>query len=141
MANNIKNAFIDMLQKNSWMDEGTRAKAIEKANKMGFNIAYPDQLTDDTKVDGYFSGLELQPNSLLHSVLNVLKFKRDKQIQDFRQPILKDDWREYGARAIEINAYSYGPLNAVGKFCDKKNHKFNGMKVNELNTLSFSFSY
>lgn len=117
MAKNIKSESIELLKRASWMDEVTRAKAIEKANAMDFNVAYPDELTDDAKLEEYYRKLELQPDSLLHSALNVQKFQRDKVISDFRKSVVKNDWREIGATAAEVNAFYYPSKNMLSKIC------------------------
>lgn len=123
-AKNIQNEFIEMLKRASWIDDSTREKAIVKANKMAINIAYPDELTDDTKLNEFYHGLELQPNSLLLSVLNVQKFARDTQIRDFRKPILKNDWREFGADAVDANALYSEPKNSLSMFFNTRYIRF-----------------
>lgn len=120
MATNIKAESIELLKRASWMDDITRAKAIEKANAMDFNVAYPDELTDDTKLEEYYSVLELQPDSQLHSALNVRKFIREKDTSDFRKPVVKNDWREIGAAATEVNAFYYPSKNMFSKVYNKE---------------------
>lgn len=106
------------------MDEKTRRIAIEKANAMGFNIGYPDELTDDNKLEVYYRELEVQPDSLLHSVLRARIFAKDKKIRDFRKPILKNDWRVIATRVTEVDAFYYPSMNSICKFCNKSNiHK------------------
>lgn len=117
LAKNIQSEFIEMLKRDSWMDDSTREKAIEKANLMAFNIAYPDELADDTKLDEFYHGLQLQKDSLLFSVLNVQKFAKDTQIREFLVPVT-NDWREFGANAVDVNALYDEPTNAFSKFCN-----------------------
>ena len=38
MITNIRNAFIEMLQNSTWMDNVSREKAIEKVNQADFPI-------------------------------------------------------------------------------------------------------
>lgn len=82
LARSIHKEFIKTLKKVSWMDESTRREAIAKANAMGFNMGYPDELTDHNKLEEYYRELELQPDSLLHSVLRIRKFTRNIKIKE-----------------------------------------------------------
>lgn len=74
LANSIRIEFLKMLGTVSWMDENTRKEAIRKANAMAFHVGYPDELLNDVKLDEYYHGLELQSDSIFHSILNVRKF-------------------------------------------------------------------
>lgn len=114
----IASEFIEMLKRATWIDEDTRKNATKKASAMGFNIAYPDELTDDAKLQEYYGGLELQPQSLLRSVLSIRKFAINKAINNFLAPILKNDWRRTGALQLEADTFFSAPLNAIGKLCN-----------------------
>lgn len=115
LASSIHKELIRMLKNTPWMDEKTRSAAIEKANAIGFNIAYPDELTDDNKLEEYYRELQLQPDSLLHSVLRVRNFLKNKKIQDFRAPIVKNDWRVIAKNVAEVDAFYYPSWNSVCK--------------------------
>lgn len=115
LAKTIHKYFINMLKKVPWMDERTRRSAIEKANAMGLNIGYPDEVTNDKKVEEYYRDLKLQPNSLLQSVLSVRKFSKDVKIREFPKPIVKNDWRIIATRVTEVDAFYYPSMNAIGK--------------------------
>lgn len=71
------------------MDEGTRAAAIEKAKSMTSHIAYPDELTDNNKLEEYYEGLELESNKLLQNVLRIRIFKDNHLIKKLRTPVNK----------------------------------------------------
>lgn len=116
LAKNIQNEFIEMLEKSSWMDEHTREKAIEKANTMTLNIGYPDEMTDDHRVEEYFRELELQPNSLLQSVLRVRQFQKNQKIHELRSSIVKNDWRDIALRAADVDAFYHPMMNSISKF-------------------------
>lgn len=119
MAKNIHKFFVNNLKKVPWMDERTRRYAVEKANAMGLNIAYPDEVTNDQKLEEYHRELKLQPNSLLESVLRIRTFLKNLKIREFRQPIVKNDWRIIASRVTEVDAFYYPSMNAIGEFCDK----------------------
>ncbi|CAF4214582.1 unnamed protein product, partial [Rotaria sp. Silwood2] len=47
MINNIRDVFIEMLDKSTWMDAESKEKAIEKAKVMDPHIGYPEYLGSD----------------------------------------------------------------------------------------------
>lgn len=108
LVTNIQKEFVNILRGVSWMDDGTRAAAIEKAKSMTSHIAYPDELIDNNKLEEYYQGLELEPDSLLQNVLRVRTFKDVHLIKKLRQPVNKTDWEAHTMPAT-VNA-AYSPL-------------------------------
>lgn len=99
------------------MDENTQYEAIRKANAMSFQIGYPDELTDDDKLDEYYRDLELKSDSLFQNVLRIRKFQQWHEIKDFRKPIgYENDWRERAKRAAMVNAFNIPVHNTIRKW-------------------------
>lgn len=121
LVNSIREEYIKILKEVSWMDEVTREAAIEKAKSMTSHIAYPDELTDNNKLEEYYDGLELDPETLLQNVLRIRTFKDNHLIKKLRQSVNKTDWETHTMPAT-VNA-AYSPLeNSIRKyswpFCD-----------------------
>lgn len=114
LVHSIHEEFLNILQNVSWMDEETKAAAIEKAHTVDYHIAYPDELTDNNKLEEYYDGLELDPNSYFQSILNIRKFNRDDSIDDLRKPVNKTDWENHSLPAI-VNAFYSLLENSVRK--------------------------
>ncbi|XP_049286496.1 neprilysin-2 isoform X11 [Anopheles funestus] len=109
MVNDIKNVFIDILEKVEWMDEVTRASALEKVSAMATHIGYPDELMDDGKIAEYYKDLEFQPDSnYLNTILYMNKFGTTKAFKKLRMPVNKTDWIKHSKPAI-VNAF-YSPI-------------------------------
>lgn len=89
------------------MDEKTRAAAIAKALAMHFHIAYTDELIDDKKLQAYYNGLELQADSLLHSILAIRKFRNQHLVAQLRMPINKTDWETHSMITAVNSFYSH----------------------------------
>lgn len=60
MIMHLRNSFADLVRQNDWMDEETKAVAIEKANSMINNIGYPDVTNDLPKLDKQYLGVRLR---------------------------------------------------------------------------------
>lgn len=57
MVSDIRAEFEEILKQVDWMDEKTRANAIDKARSMSTHIAYPDELLDDRKLEEFYEGV------------------------------------------------------------------------------------
>lgn len=115
LAKSIHEELLNALNRVSWMDERTRAAAIAKANAMYFHIAYPDELTDNKKLDEYYSSLELQPDSLLHSLMRIRQFNNDRLIHQLLKPINKTDWETH-SMILTVNAFYSHTENSIRMF-------------------------
>lgn len=117
LVGNIRDEFLKTLTTVPWMDEGTRAAAIEKANKMDFHIAYPNELIDNNKLNEYYNGLELETNSLFHNILRIRNYQTDHAINKLRKPVNKTDWETHSMPAV-VNAFYSLLENSIRKFID-----------------------
>lgn len=116
LVQRIHEEFLKTLQRVPWMDQETRTAALKKANAMNFHIAYSDELIDNSKLEEFYDGLELQSDSLLQSVLNIRKFNKHFQINQFREPVNKTDWRDRSTKTTRVDAYYSPPENSIRKY-------------------------
>ena len=57
MIDAVKAAFIERLDKNTWLDDNTREASKEKVRAITKMIAFPDQLYDDTYLNDLYAGV------------------------------------------------------------------------------------
>ena len=57
MVEYLRSAFADIIAGTEWMDETSRAAALEKLEKIDSYMAYPDWLLDDAEVNDYYGGV------------------------------------------------------------------------------------
>lgn len=112
MVGDIREQFTEILKNVEWMDETTRANALEKAAKMATHIAYPDELIDDAKLDKFYEKLEISSDMYLENILNVTKFGTEFSFGRLRQPVNKTDWVTHGRPAI-VNAFYSSIENSI----------------------------
>lgn len=122
LAEMIQDQFIDTLHTIPWMDDDSRAAAIVKANQMLLHVAYADELVDTNKLEEYFRGLDLTPDSLIHSLVQLHKFYDNRSINKLRRPVDKVDWETH-SKATQVNAF-YSPTE--NSIC---NIRFNRLNV------------
>ena len=56
MLKGIRETFYRILKRADWMDKVTNEKMIERLDHMEAMISYPDELTNETLIDGYYKG-------------------------------------------------------------------------------------
>ncbi|CAF0891456.1 unnamed protein product [Rotaria sordida] len=108
MINNIRDAFIEMLQGSTWMDVESKTKAIEKARSIDQHIGYPDYLAsnNNTKLDEDYAEYTFN-SSYIRNILKLLEIFAKENFQLLRKPVDKKDWDEYSAPSV-VNAF-YDP--------------------------------
>jgi len=103
MIGDIKEAFQAGLPQLAWMDEATRARAIEKKNSLVFKIGYPDKWED-------YSSLTIVPDNHLANSLAASRFAHDDQIGLASKPTDRSRWF---MPPHLVNAYYHPLLNEM----------------------------
>lgn len=108
MVDSIKDEFLDILKEVTWMDERTKAAALNKATKIRAYVGYPDELLDDSKLIEYYGNMEIDEKKYFEAMIQIEKFHRTKSISKLREFVNKTDWEHHAAVAV-VNAF-YNPL-------------------------------
>lgn len=114
LTKTIHEEFIETLQNVPWLDEKSRAAAIVKVHNMHFNVAFPQELVDNEKLENYYRGLELQPDSLLQNIIQIHKFFHRRSINKLRLPVNKTDWETHSI-TTSVNAFYSFAENSIRK--------------------------
>eukprot|EP00095_Tigriopus_kingsejongensis_P003378 maker-scaffold153_size302544-snap-gene-2.17 protein:Tk03378 transcript:maker-scaffold153_size302544-snap-gene-2.17-mRNA-1 annotation:"PREDICTED: neprilysin-2" len=109
----LRKAFRDILANIDWMDEKTRKHAEEKLDKIDENIAYPEEMLDQSKVDGLYKNLQMGEH-LVGNILNLTLWKRHFDNERLREAVSRRDWIERGIVAV-VNAF-YNPFQNLITF-------------------------
>jgi putative endopeptidase len=96
----IRDEYKEVIGKARWMTEPTRARALEKLDKVTFQIGAPDKWRD-------FSGLRIATRDLVGNSKNVSVFEHKRNMAKVGQPVDPNEW---GNAPHEINAY-YDPTS------------------------------
>lgn len=111
----IHEEFLKTLQKATWLDEQSKIAAISKAMSMSFDIGFPDEMLDDQKLNAYYDGLELHPNSLLSNVMRVNRFHGNRKKRHLHTSIDRYDWTERATRITKVDAFYGVNYNSICK--------------------------
>lgn len=112
LVRSIHEELLSTLRTVSWMDDKTRAAAIAKALAMHFHIAYANELIDDNKLQEHYNRLELHADSLLHSIMEIRKFRNQHLVEQLRKPINKTDWETH-SMITAVNAFYSHTENSI----------------------------
>lgn len=86
MIANVIKAFQNRIKVLDWMSEDTKAKAIEKLDKMAVKIAYPDEWEDYSKM------MIKVGNSYAENMLAVSDWSLKKNLSEIGEPVDKTEW-------------------------------------------------
>jgi putative endopeptidase len=100
MVEFIRNELEKRIVQLDWMSADTKIKALEKLNKFGVKIGYPDKWRDFSNL-----GIDLK-KSLFDNILEVNRFEIEDDIDQLYQPVDKSRWF---MNVHTVNAY-YSPL-------------------------------
>ena len=99
LIGNLRGAFQERLQRLDWMDEETRARALEKLATFEPRIGHPERYID-------YSPIRVDRSDLLGNVLRAGEFDWNLQLSRLGGPVDRGLW---GMNPQTINAY-YNPL-------------------------------
>ncbi|PAM96047.1 endothelin-converting protein [Flavobacterium sp. IR1] len=102
MIHNVVLAYQNRITNLTWMSDATKAKAIEKLNKITVKVGYPDKWKD-------YSALEIkgvaEGGSYYENSKNLSKWNFKKSVDKLKKPVDKTEW---GMSPQTVNAY-YNP--------------------------------
>ncbi|KHJ99552.1 peptidase family M13 [Oesophagostomum dentatum] len=111
MIDDLQDVFHEILLNTDWMDEKTRATALDKAKQILPQIAYPDFILDDTKLDNHYSGLDVHDNEAYSDMLDkVGRWSIEYAFKRLTKPV---DRTEFNFNAAVVNAYYSSTSNAI----------------------------
>jgi predicted metalloendopeptidase len=85
MVRGIQAAFDGNLPALEWMDDITRAKAVEKSAAMRFKIGYPDTWRD-------YSSMKITSGGFFDNIMEAGRFEIDRNMKKINQPVDKSEW-------------------------------------------------
>lgn len=85
LVNDIKNTFKERLEKNPWMGEETKEKALKKFSKFTTKIGYPEKFKD-------YSSIIIDENKLVQNIINSMLYELKRQLSRSGNPVDKTEW-------------------------------------------------
>src|SRR5215468_2553383 len=103
LVGQLRVALKGRIQRLDWMSPPTKAKALDKLDRLNVKIGYPDKWRD-------YSALEVWPDDLLGNVQAGRKFAWLRQVKRLNSPVDRDEWY---MNPQTVNAYYDSNLNEM----------------------------
>ncbi|XP_006815212.2 neprilysin-1-like [Saccoglossus kowalevskii] len=92
MIDYIQDAFLQMIDDSSWMDEVTKKDAKQKVLVMYRKIGFPDWIKDDNELIEYYKTLDFSPTDHFGNYLQYIKWRTEKNFEYLRKPVDRTEW-------------------------------------------------
>lgn len=102
MLTNMRTALAERLNNLTWMSDTTKVKAQEKLAAINVKVGYPNKWYD-------FSGFK-PCDSYAKNILNLLKYKNERDIKNVDKPVDKERWY---MSPQTVNAYYMPTMNEI----------------------------
>jgi putative endopeptidase len=100
LVETIRAAYVERINKLTWMSDATKKKALEKLAKVSQKVGYPDKWKD-------FSDLKVGSESYFDNMMSASIFWHQYQINKLGKPVDRSEWQ---MTPQTYNAY-YNPSN------------------------------
>ncbi|CAJ0589888.1 unnamed protein product [Cylicocyclus nassatus] len=111
MIDDLQKAFREILSSSDWMDDQTKTTALDKENRMLPQIAYPDFILDDEKLDAYYDGLDVRDTDSYTEMLEkVTRWGIEYAFKGLMKPVNRS---EYNFNSAIVNAYYSMESNSI----------------------------
>ncbi|XP_062607161.1 neprilysin-like [Saccostrea cucullata] len=110
MIHNLRAAFGELVDENTWMDDTTRGLAKEKAKFIQEKIGYQDFILNKTALDEYYENYTAEADTYFENVLSNLRRSTIDSLRYLRFEVDKNEW---GTAPATVNAYYNSVLNRI----------------------------
>uniref|UniRef100_A0A0K0FDW3 Phosphate-regulating neutral endopeptidase (inferred by orthology to a human protein) n=1 Tax=Strongyloides venezuelensis TaxID=75913 RepID=A0A0K0FDW3_STRVS len=111
MIENLQKSFIQLVKTNEWVTNKTKTIAIDKANAMIKSIGYPDFILDNTKLDKYYDGLNIEDDDGFVDVyMKAIKWTNRRDFLKLKEPF---DKNEFDVSPAAVNAFYSPERNSI----------------------------
>ena len=100
LVGQLRTALKGRIERLTWMEPATKAKALEKLSKFTVKIGYPDKWRD-------YSSLTVSADDLYGDAERSTEYEWERQVKRLNDPVDKMEW---GMTPQTVNAY-YNPTN------------------------------
>lgn len=117
----IKEAFLNTLETNTWMDDATKKEAINKTHKMTLHVGYPSELLNETAINDFYETVEISRNwTFFKNMLVLRRFDTHREfINIFQYDNVKDQWVYKNCRNDNLISCQNFFYLSVGKSTEK----------------------
>ncbi|KAK3721614.1 hypothetical protein QZH41_008291, partial [Actinostola sp. cb2023] len=109
LAESIIKVFQETLKDSEWMDDKSKAAAIEKAEAVRGNYGYPDFVRNNEQLDARSQRISIYKDSFLDTMVTILANQKREELINMVKPVDRSEWTE---TPLLVNPY-YLPMNNI----------------------------
>jgi len=117
MVKDIRQAFLDILNENTWMDAYTKGMAKEKALEMLVHIGYPEEHKSDAMLTPVYANFQFKENDYFGNIRNLVSGAMSILFGKLKEPNNRNDWLTQGHNAV-VNAFYQPQENSISKLLE-----------------------
>ncbi|KAK6734588.1 hypothetical protein RB195_018025 [Necator americanus] len=111
MIEDLQKVFREIVITSDWMDNETKANALDKAKQMLRQVAYPDFVLDNAKLDDHYSGFSVEESDTYSQMVGKLsKWCLEYRYKQLIKPV---DRTEFNFNSAVVNAYYSSTSNSI----------------------------
>ncbi|XP_067928940.1 endothelin-converting enzyme-like 1 [Watersipora subatra] len=111
MMTYLKGRLVDRLNRIEWMDDVSKAVAVEKVRSIADNVGYPPWMTDTDYVDAVYKRLHINKTAYLENLIEIGQFEMARTNERLRLGVNSAEW--------DIDVWA-----VTGKYVPTKNDLF-----------------
>ncbi|KAK7603866.1 hypothetical protein V9T40_003865 [Parthenolecanium corni] len=111
MTDNLKYVLGKIVEKSSWLDDGTKNATYNKIKKMRSYVSHPFWLTNSSALDGYYKRFKVENEDFIQSVMNINEAIVKMNLETLQHPTYEQDF--CGTNILEMNAFYFPRDNAM----------------------------
>lgn len=116
MVKTIGNRFSTQVENSNWMDDESRKNALNKIKTMTNDLAYPNELFDDQKINEYYKDVKFNENDNFIDTIFCIKLLNDKiSWRTLRQNIKENRWEYFAKMAVTVNSFYDASINKISE--------------------------
>ncbi|XP_012547468.1 endothelin-converting enzyme 2 [Bombyx mori] len=101
MIYELKNSLAHLVGQVKWMDDNTKVATYQKIILMKSLIGFPDWLMVEGKLEEYYKGIEINRETHLYNMINIIQVKIKNVLNKFRE----NGSLSWATDPTEVNAY------------------------------------
>lgn len=110
MIDDIKASTEKVLGRTDWMDNATKARAIQKVRAIVEQIGYDNLTNNITAINERYRSINLHPDKYFENSRAVWSLFFQDMVANFRQRVVSSSWE---SSAVEVNAFYHFTRNYI----------------------------
>ncbi|XP_029165172.1 neprilysin-1-like [Nylanderia fulva] len=110
MWENIREAFVLLVERTDWIDSSTKMAMLEKNRKMSSEIGFPTWLFNEKKLNKYYEGIDFSKTKYLDNMVQSIQLQWNASWGSLHD---NNKWLDWASDPTEVNAFHNFQINRI----------------------------